>query len=168
MGTRGDSDPVNSFFGSVTSHVINHVKCPVLIIPKGYHLHAISELIFASDFHFTNNSAKYLAPMLTLIGEFQPFVHLVHFSQQKIQGTHNGNIEEQKLAEILRDTKHSFHYLETNNVEEDLFDFTAKYHGDLIVAVTRHYTIWERIFHRSLTKKLPVPAKGRPRRMFRC
>ena len=156
MGTRGTLDAFNSFFGSITSHVISQVKCPVLIIPKGCHLHAIGELIFASDFHPTNNTRAYLAPLMSIIKEYEPFVHLVHLSSFPVSDLSEEDIEAMKLREIFKDTKYTFHFLEAQSPEEALFNFTERYHGDLIVAVTRHYTLWERIFHRSFTKKLAL------------
>lgn len=154
MGTKGNTDSANAVLGSVASHVINTVKCPVLVIPKGHRSYNISEVVFASDFHFTNNVASYLSPLLTLVDVFQPYVHLVHFNAQRPSGSHIKNIEELKLTGLLKDSKHTFHYVEAVNTEEALFEFAEKHHCDLLVAVTRHYSMWERIFHRSLTKKL--------------
>lgn len=156
MGTKGNTDASNAVLGSVASHVVNNVKCAVLVIPKGHRSYAINEIVFASDFHFTNNSANYLMPLLSIVEEFQPFVHLVHFSAEKPTGSHAKNIEELKLSGLFKDSKHSFHYVEAADTETALFEFAEKQHCDLIVAVTRHYTIWERIFHRSLTKKLAL------------
>lgn len=156
MGTQGASDGFNSFFGSITSHIIGRVKCPVLIIPKGCHLRTINEVIFASDFHPTNDMAVYLKPLISLIEEFDPFVHVVHFGHQQETPLTAAEIESAKLHELFKETKYSFHTLEADFPEEALFAFAEKYHGDLIVAVTRHYSLWERIFHRSFTKNIAL------------
>ena len=156
MGTKGETDAMNTIFGSVASHVVNNVKCPVLIIPKGHRKHNINEVLFATDFHFTNNVANYLAPFLQIAEEFDPFIHVVHFKSLIGPGTHVKNIEELKLTGLLKDTKHTYHYVEAENTEQALFDFAEKSHCDLIVVVTKHYSLWERIFHRSMTKKIAL------------
>jgi len=156
MGTKGETDALNRIFGSVATHVINNVACPVLIIPIGHRSHNISEVLFATDFHFTNDAANYLSPFLQLATEFDPYIHVVQFKSELGSGTHVKNIEELKLTGLLKDTKHAYHYLEADNSEQALFEFAEKSHCDLIVMVTRNYTLWERIFHRSLTKKIAL------------
>lgn len=156
MGTKGETDALNKVFGSVATHVINNVKCPVLIIPNGHRSYNISEVVFATDFHFTNDVANYLAPFLQFAEEFDPFIHVVQFKSLIGPGTHIKNIEELKLTGLLKETKHSYHYIESENTEQALFEFAEKSHCDLIVMVTRHYTLWERIFHHSLTKKIAL------------
>ncbi|MBL7899495.1 MAG: universal stress protein [Crocinitomicaceae bacterium] len=154
MGTKGDTDNANSIFGSVTSHVINNLKCPVLVVPKGIRSFNVREVLFATDFHFTDNAADYLKPFLALANHYEPFIHVAQFTANKPAGAHLKNIEELKLTGLLKDTKHSFHYVEGADTEKALFSFAEKYHCDLIVSVTRHYSLWEKIFHHSLTKEL--------------
>ncbi len=156
MGTKGETDATASLLGSVATHVVNNVKCPVLIIPKGHRAYNISEVLFATDFHFTNNMATYLAPFLAIVEEYQPYVHVVKFNSERLSGAHINGVEELKLKGLLRDTKHSFHFVEAEDTEEAIFDFAEKNQCDLIVMVTHHYTLWERIFHRSLTKKIAL------------
>jgi nucleotide-binding universal stress UspA family protein len=156
MGTKGETDAVNSMLGSVASHVVNNVKCAVLIIPKGHRAYNINEVLFATDFHFTNNVATYLAPFLSMVEEYQPYVHVVQFNSERLTGTHVKSVEELKLKGLLSNAKHSFHYVEAEDTEVALFEFAEKHHCDLIVMVTHHYTLWERIFHRSLTKKIAL------------
>jgi len=156
MGTKGETDALNKIFGSVATHVINHITCPVLIIPKGHRSYTISEVLFATDFHFTVDVANYLAPFLQLAHDFDPYIHVVQFKSDLGPGPHIKNIEELKLTGLLKHTKHSYHYLETDNTEQALFEFAEKSHCDLIVMVTRNYTLWEKIFHRSFTKKIAL------------
>jgi len=156
MGTKGETDSMNKVFGSIASHVVNNVKCPVLIIPKGHHQYNINEVLFATDFHFTNNIAEYLAPFIQLAKEFTPFIHVVQFKKGKEPGPHVENVEEQKMENLLKDVGHSFHFIEDGKVEDGLFEFAQKHHSDLIVIVTRHYSMWEKIFHQSLTKKVAM------------
>lgn len=156
MGTKGETDATNTLLGSVATHVVNNVKCPVLIIPKGHRAYNINEVLFATDFHFTNNIATYLAPFLSIVEEYQPYVHIVQFNSERLSGTHVKSVEELKLKGLLREAKHSFHYVEAEDTEAALFEFAEKHHCDLIVMVTHHYTLWEHIFHRSLTKKIAL------------
>lgn len=156
MGTKGETDAANVMLGSIATHVVNNVKCPVLIIPKGHRGYNINQVLFATDFHYTNDMANYLAPFLFVAEEYQPFIHVVHFNTEKLVGTHVSGVEELKLKSLLRDSKSSFHFVEAENIEEGLFEFAQKHHCDLIVTVTRHYSMWERIFHHSLTKKIAL------------
>lgn len=155
MGTKGETDAANTIFGSVASHVLSQIKQPVLIVPKGHRSYSINEIMYATDFHFTNDLGTVLAPFMQLVKEYTPFVHVVKFSPV-LAGQHVKNVEEMKLIELLRETKNTFHYVEADNVEEALFEFSERHHCDMMVMVTRHYTLWEKIVHRSLTKKIAM------------
>lgn len=159
MGTKGETDAANLFFGSVASHVINNVSCPVLVIPKGNRSHTINEILFATDFHFTNDTADYLAPVLQFVNEFEPFVHVVSMTLQVGLGSNVQNVEKMKLKELFKNTKHSFHYVETDNIEKGILNFAEKNKCDLIVMLTRHYSLWDRIFHKSLSKKIALQSE---------
>lgn len=155
MGTKGETDTANVIFGSVASHIINHVQCPVLIIPKGSRMYTISEVLFATDFHYTNDTLQFLNPFLTLLDEYEPFLHVVSIHPENVNA-HLHKVEEVKLKEIFKKYKSTYHFIESNETENELFNFAEKNHCDLIVLVTRHYSIWEKIFHRSLTKKMAL------------
>ena len=83
-------------------------------------------------------------------------MHIVQFTTELSPEKHAINSEELKYKELFRNTKHSFHYVETEDVEVGLFQFAEKHHCDLIVMVTRHYNFWERLMHRSLTQKIAL------------
>lgn len=156
MGTKGETDSSNVLFGSVATHVMNNVKCPVLIIPKGSRAYNISEVLFATDYHYTNDTLKFLSPFMALMQEYEPFIHIVSIKPDQVEQNHSRNVEETKLKEIMKNFKTSYHYIESPDTENELFHFAEKNHCDLIVMVTKHYSLWERIFHRSLTKQIAM------------
>jgi nucleotide-binding universal stress UspA family protein len=66
------------------------------------------------------------------------------------------SLSEQKTGKLFEKFKHSHHFLEAENVESALFDFAHLNASDLIVLSTRHYSIWQKIWHTSMTKKLAL------------
>jgi nucleotide-binding universal stress UspA family protein len=57
MGSSTESNLEHLIFGNNTKTVINHSKCPVLIIPDGFELKALTKVVFATDFNISDIKA---------------------------------------------------------------------------------------------------------------
>lgn len=154
MGTKGETNSLDAVLGSVSSNVVNVVKCAVLLIPEEVYLVNISEVMLATDFHPTK-STKYFNPLLTILNKTGASLSIVNVRKQLEVGELPSRFETQ-IDEIFGSYKHSHHFLESDNTEEALFDFANIHHTDLIVLTTKHYSLWERIWHRSLTKRMAL------------
>lgn len=154
MGTKGETNAVDAIFGSIASNTIKMVKCPTLIVPYAAVQFQMNEILFASDFHQTEDF-DYLAPLFRILKFSDAAVSIVNV-QEYIDFESAASLTEQKIGQLFDKYKHSHHYLESENVESALFDFAHLNSSDLIVLSTRHYSLWQRIWHKSMTKKLAL------------
>ena len=157
MGTKGQTNSFSSVFGSVASHTINDVKCSVLVIPQEVFEFNISEVMFATDYHLTKEN-NHSEAMVNLLRKFDPTIDIVnfkedHYPQQTLSK------EELKTNDMFEGFRNSMHFIEEKDVEKGIFDFVEMNNCDLIVVLTKHYNIWQRIFHKSLAKKIALHSK---------
>lgn len=157
MGTKGQTNAIDALLGSVASHVINDVYCSVLVIPQEVRKFEINEVLFATDFHETKNT-NYHHALVHMLKAFDPTIDIVNF-RDNVEFDDLPSKEELKLDHIFRDFKHSFHFIEDDDVEHGIFQFVEENHCDLVIILTKHYNLWQRIFHRSISRKLALHSK---------
>lgn len=154
MGTKGETNGLDAVLGSVASNTINNVKCSVLVIPEETRELSIEEIVLATDFHETKNS-KFYWPLLYILDKTDASVSIVNVKED-IDLAEVPSRTELETDHIFGAYKHSHHFLESDNVEEALFDFSNIHEADMIVIVTKHYNLWQRLFHKSMAKKLAL------------
>lgn len=154
MGTKGESNGLDAVLGSVASNTINNVKCSVLVIPDETRDFDVEEIVLATDFHETQDTTFYW-PLLDILDKTDATVSIVNV-QSEIDFEDVPSKTELETENIFGKYKHSHHFLESDKVEEALFDFSNVHEADMIVIVTKHYNLWQRLFHKSLAKKLAL------------
>ncbi|MBD3637331.1 MAG: universal stress protein [Crocinitomicaceae bacterium] len=152
MGTKGETDSLDAVLGSVASNAINNVKCTTLVIPEETRDLVIEEIVLAADFHATGKQDFYW-PLLHILDKTNASIDIVNVKSE-ISLQEVPSASEIETDHVFEDYKHSHHFLESDNVEEALFDFANVHEADLIAILTRHYSLWERLWHKSLAKKL--------------
>lgn len=152
MGTKGETNSLDAVLGSVASNTINNVMCSTLVIPNETRDFKIEEIVLATDFKETENS-DYFWPLLSVLDKTDASLAIVNV-QQVIDLAEVPSKAELKTNHIFANYKHSHHFLESDNVEEALFDFSNIHEADMIVILTKHYSLWQRLWHKSLAKKL--------------
>ena len=154
MGTKGETNGIDAVLGSVASNVINNTKCSVLVIPEETHDFKIDHVMLATDFHKTKTH-DYYGPLIHLLKKMDPSVSIVNV-KAAIDLKEVPTQEEIETDNIFGEFKHSHHFLESENVEEALFDFAHLNDCDLIVILTKHYSLWQRLWHKSMAKQLAL------------
>lgn len=154
MGTKGETNGIDAVLGSVASNVINNVKCSSIVIPEEAKEFSITEIMLASDFHKSKNHDFY-GPLLAILDKTDAAVSVVNV-KEAIDLKEVPSREEIDTDNIFGKYKHSHHFLEAENVEEALFDFAHLNDCDLIVILTKHYNLWQKLWHKSMAKKLAL------------
>lgn len=106
----------------------------------------------ASDFHKLEKY-DFFYPLIHILDATDAKVQIVNF-QPELDLANVPAIEELKLDSMMDKYKHSHHYLEADDVEEALIEMARSEASDMIVLTTKHYNLWQRIWHRSLTKQM--------------
>jgi nucleotide-binding universal stress UspA family protein len=154
MGTKGETNGLDAVLGSVASNSINNVKCSTIVIPEETKDFEINHIMVATDFHETKNHDFY-GPLLKILDQTDAAVSVVNV-KAAIDLKEVPSKEEIETDNIFGEYKHSHHFLEAENIEEALFDFAHLNDCDMIVILTKHYNLWQRLWHKSMAKQLAL------------
>jgi nucleotide-binding universal stress UspA family protein len=151
MGTTGAHNALEAWFGSITAGVMEEAPCPVLAIPASFPLQQIKRIAYATDllekdrrvFYFLSQWAHMLRAEL----------HCVHVVDEAVSH------REQQLLEEMHDTSLPFaspplHVLSAKAVWQGLKSFIETQQVDLLAAMPHRRSLWDSLFHRSLTRQL--------------
>jgi nucleotide-binding universal stress UspA family protein len=155
MGTRGEHNRLEVAFGSVTTGVLQRSEIPVLVVPGEQESIQVRKIGYAtsldeSDPYHIWQAAQMLAP-------FTPFLHIVHVRTKEDRSK---DIDLAELEAFLggKNLALQMNYHESTNpdVEEALEDFVSLYKIDLLIMYSPKRNLFERIGHRSLTRKMAL------------
>lgn len=154
MGTKGESNAMDTVFGSVCSHVINNVKCPTIVIPEKCYQLSLNEIVLASDFHKIEKLDTFDL-FFEIAAKFDAHIALLNV-QHALNVHHGPNETEQWLDGLLEKYKHSHHFIESDNKEEAILDFAREGEYGMICISTKHYSFWQKLFHTSMARALAL------------
>lgn len=151
MGMHGSGFLKEKIIGSVATAVMRNSKKPVLLLPENYefkHPHSIS--IATDGSIFPDIQVKQF--ILTLSEKFKSGFEIVNVSET-YDPTNNKKIE--SIFNIsLNEVKHSFHFMEEDNISESLLKFATNNNIDLMIMLSKHHTFLEKLFLVSTTRKM--------------
>lgn len=153
MGTRGEHNRLEVAFGSVTTSVIRRSPVPVLVVPAELEAIRIRNIGYAtsldeSDPYHIWQAGQMLAP-------FSAILKIVHvrtaFDEKK-------DIDLPALETFLAGKdlalQVSFHESTDTDIEEGLENFVSLHKIDLLIMYSPKRDLFERLGHRSLTRKM--------------
>ncbi len=151
MGTRGASNIARTDIGSNTSEVITKVKCPVLVIPPQAKFKGVKNIAFPTNYNciYKNRVVSTLFETLKLQNAALRILHIKSSGQNLNQEqVDNKNF----IQDFLKETKHSFHILENNNIEMGIQDFVETWEIDMIAIVAKNLNIIQRLLFNPMDK----------------
>ncbi len=154
MGTQGASGITEILFGSNTAKVINNVKCAVITVPGEVVFQPPATIVLAADYKEVEDD-KVFQPLQEIAGRFDSNVMVVNVLKE---GEVTVGVEEALQGWILSDqlgnVSHTFHTHNNNDPEEGINAFAHENKADMIAMVKRDHPFFERLFSRSITKKM--------------
>ena len=158
MGTKGESNISRSFFGTVTTKVVQELNIPVLTIPASYQGTRISKVAYASDFDKADTRAVSL--LLQLLEPFGPQLHCVHISKSESkQDQQQLNALQDKLAQVNPQAAINYTLLEGDNVAKSLQEYMQGQQIDLLALTTHKRSGLSSILNPSLAQKLVLESE---------
>jgi len=148
MGTKGEHGLLEKTFGSVTTEVLRRSKVPVLVVPEDATYSEIRQVAYASE--LKEEDAWHIWGAMKLLEEFEPSWHLIYI-QTPDSETPKETLEE--LSHLMKGEL-NLHQLGSTSVLEGLEDFARHREVDLLVMLSRHESIWKRLFYRSKTRQM--------------
>jgi nucleotide-binding universal stress UspA family protein len=155
MSTRGASGIKKYIMGSNTAAVITVSHIPVLVIPELGQFKNFRNVVYATDLKHLEKELKTLIPYLE---KFESIVHLVHVTNSLKQVP----ALEKKIDAIV--SKSGFknvivRVMVNPKPDEALEHYVSTVKADLITTFTHQHSFYDRLFHRSLTRKMAFQSK---------
>jgi nucleotide-binding universal stress UspA family protein len=150
MGTRGASGLKKYVLGSNTASVIEVSHVPVLAVPELGEFKSFKNVVYATDLRHTQKELKVLIPYLE---KFNSTVHLLHVTpslkevsvlEKKIEAI----VEKANIQNVICKV------IVNKNIEEAIDYYVAESKADLLTMFTHDVNFYERLFNRSVTRKM--------------
>lgn len=160
MGTQGEHNLLEKVFGSVAAGVIAHAHCPVWVVPEDAAVKPVSVAVYASDLREADPLQIWRAGKL--LEPFGVTMNCVHISDgESLEDAMDfavlGGFFENKSPAL----QIQFHSLTGKDIPTELETFSNDCKADLVIMYGPHYGFWDRLFHKSQTRKMAMKT-GRP------
>jgi nucleotide-binding universal stress UspA family protein len=158
MGTKGSSKMNRNEIGSNTSEVITKVKCPVLVIPEHAKFTKIKNVAFPTDYNcmYKNRVIDTIYETLKLQ---KAALRILNIKSTNHEFTHTQMENKGFLQDFLKETKHSFHFLESKNIEAGIQEFVETWEIDMIAMVAKNLNFIQRLLFRPTVKSISYHTK---------
>ncbi|MDN3724187.1 universal stress protein [Aequorivita sp. SDUM287046] len=147
MGTRGNSTMESSELGSNACDVITKVKCPILVIPQNARFKLINNIAFLTDYNgiYRNKVISTLAQTLEL---HQSPLRVLHIKLPNANLTASQTDNKGFLHYSFKEKKHSFHFVESKDLEMGIQDFVETWDINLLSVVAKNLNFIQRLLLR--------------------
>ncbi len=154
MGTKGATGLKEVFVGSVASNVLENVPCPVIAIPEIAANVKPAKILFAADDKCLSEGE--LPERLVGLAKFFEAEVLILNVVPKGEISHVGNSAEnsRKPTNAFENVKHSFHFIEDEEVNHGIEEFIKNNQVDMLGMITRRDDLFSRLFGTSNTKSM--------------
>lgn len=155
MGMHAMNTAERLLIGSTTTAVMEYASFPLLIIPEEAAFQPLKRLLFACEYHYlTGQTMLPVLKELALVSGGQ--VEVLHIEEPEVVA---GKIYErvqtgQYLDRMLRGVRHSYAFVEQEDIAEGILQRIQTFQADLLALVPREHRIWDILFNTSTTRKL--------------
>jgi len=156
MGTRGSELDKFRSFGSVTSHLVEKAKIPVLAVPKDFDASQFQppeRVLYATDFDTTDFSA--LRRLVSFVKPFNAKIYCVHAALEETETM--DELQMKRIRTYLFETMDEYNIecglLETMDIQQGLEDFIEERQIDVMAVTKQKRNFFVSLFKPSMTKK---------------
>lgn len=158
MGMSGSSGAEAFIFGSFSLMAATHFKHPLLVIPPDCTFNGFQKVGLACDML---NISETL-PSKSILGFLEHFdapLHILHIVKPEIQETAQIAVASRSIQNMLQSLRPEIHATQFPTVKEGLEEFVQLNNIDLLMVIPKERTFVERVFHKSLTKKMVLHSR---------
>ncbi|MDA8972418.1 universal stress protein [Saprospiraceae bacterium] len=159
IGTRDEHGAIDKILGSVAANVIKKAPCPVFVIPEYAAYRKTTLVTYATNFIETDPYEIWRVSKL--LEPFHPIIRCVHFTEFEEKQNTSLNMEKLKtfFSENAPALQITFHEIATENKLDSMLEFLNTFETNLLVTYQPHRNYWQRLIHRSFTKKMALESK---------
>lgn len=151
MGSRGASKLKKAVLGGTTVSVIDVSNAPVLAIPEKANYTNFKNVIYASDL---KNVQKELDTIIPFARVFDSTVHMVHVVEAIDKNIDAKREEVKKMVDKADYSKIDLEVVIDDDIPEAIDKYIKDKKGDVLTTFTHELNLFEKIFARSITRKL--------------
>jgi nucleotide-binding universal stress UspA family protein len=157
MGTTGASGAAELLFGSNAASVVGKSTLPVLVIPAGLQFNDYKHMVYATDYNEPEfpsmNRLIYFAEL------FDCPLDIIHVKSDSDRFFNADNNFFKKNKSKITYPNIKFIELEKGDVTQSINHYVEETHSDLLVMAKHNRNFFDRLFHRSLSKKMAFHTK---------
>ena len=151
MGSRGASSLKKVVLGGTTVSVIDVCNAPVMAIPEKVVFSNFKNVIYASDL---KNVQKELDTIIPFARIFDSTIHMVHVVEAIDKNVDAKAEEVKKMVEKADYPKIKLEIVIDDDIPGAIDKYIKGKKGDLLTTFTHELNLFEKIFARSITRKL--------------
>lgn len=151
MGSRGASSFKKAVLGGTTVSVIDVCDAPVLAIPEKAEFTNFKNVVYASDLKNVQKELDTIIPFARIFGSTVHMVHVVDAIDKNVDARRE---EANTLVQKADYSKISLEVVIDDNVPEAIDKYLKEKKGDVLTTFTHELSLFDKIFARSVTRKL--------------
>jgi len=158
MGTHGATGLKEVFLGSNTASVIERAHCPVIAVPDSASYKPIKKITYACNYGFSEQDVvEKLVDIARPLGAQVNILHIYENEEPRAREEMLGFMAEIDKKVVYPNL--SFELISGKNVEQSLEEYMKTGATDLLVLATHKRDFFDKIFGKSLTKKVAMHSK---------
>lgn len=157
MGTHGASGITELILGSNTASVIEKAPIPVLAIPQNAVYKGINNIVYAYD--DIKSGLPSFQRLLDFAEIYNSNITLLHIIESKNNTVELNKQEFEKIRQSVTYNRINLELVKEENVLEGINDYVNSNSVDVLAMAIRKRTLLDKIFNRSLTKKMAYHTK---------
>lgn len=153
MGMKGANRLSEALMGSITTAVLGKSRKPVFVIPEKAQYRKPGKIVFACDYDPKTNIHT-LDMLKDLMKYFGSRLYILNIKRAKEQVSVNEAVAGVRLENELFDVDHGYYFPENDDLVGGINEFVESQNADMVVTIPHIYSLVERLFHKSISKKM--------------
>lgn len=151
MGLQGASALKKARLGGTTVSVIDECKVPVMAIPQFAKFKNLEHIVYASDLKNVQKELEIIVEFARIFGSSVHMIHVAPMLDKKLESAKN------TVGEIIHKMgydKLDFQFILDDDVTTAIDGYIKKTKADLLTTFTHKLSLEEKLFGKSVTRKL--------------
>jgi nucleotide-binding universal stress UspA family protein len=156
IGTKGATGLKKIIFGSNAQGIISNSSIPVITVPEYANYKGINNIVYSSDLENLEEELKLIIPFAKLMNTW---INILHINNENEGYNKNLQLEENRLRSLFSYKKIKTKELENDSIINGINQYVADINADMVAMFTRRASLFEKLFHKSVTKKAAFRTK---------
>ncbi|MEX0997777.1 MAG: universal stress protein [Flavobacteriaceae bacterium] len=158
MGTQGANMIHKATVGSNTTDVLNKVKCNLLVVPENASFTKVDQVALPTDYSIFFGP-NLLNPIDSILRLFDAKLHIIHVTKSNEKVLDEMQQNRELLADYFSDSKHEFHSITHQNMNEAIQKCVEKHQIKLIAMVAKNIHFFQQLFFNPEKSKINYQKK---------